>query len=62
MIIYEVQYRKIDDEILDRWLFKYLEDARAWSEKLNKSYEAKENKYKAHMIAVKLNVTALKPL
>lgn len=60
--MYEVQYRTLDDEVLNRWFFKYLEDARKWSEKLNKSHEAKENKYKAHISAVKLNLTSLSPL
>ena len=60
--MYEVQYRTLDDEVLNRWFFKYLEDAQNWSEKLNKSHEAKENKCKAHITALKLNLTALNPL
>lgn len=62
MIIYEVQYKTENEELIKRWLFQYRDDATKWAEKHNRSRDAKISKNKCIVLAVKLNTSVKNPI
>jgi hypothetical protein len=62
MIVYEVQLKTENEELIKRWLFQYPDDATKWAKKHNTSRDAKISKNKCVVLAIKLNVNTNKPI
>lgn len=62
MIVYEVQLKTENEELIKRWLFQYREDATKWAKKHNTSRDAKISKNKCSVLPIKLNLNMNKPI